>query len=82
MLGRRREVSVNRMVARIAALVGRTIMFGLDSSRALGLLVMTRSRRRGRLVLLVRDMGVGTRVAMFVLAIVLLDVPRWNLCYD
>ena len=28
-------------------------------------------------MLLVRDMEVRTRVVMFVLAIVLLDVPRW-----
>jgi len=72
-LERRRAVTVSTMVARIVALVGRTIMCALGSSLPLGLLVMRRLRLRVRLVLLVRDMEVVIRV-VFVSTTVLLDV--------
>ena len=72
-LERRRAVTVSTMVARIVALVGRTIMCALGSSLPLGLLVMRRLRLRVRLVLLVRDMEVVIRMVMFV-STVLLDV--------
>lgn len=64
------------MVGRTAVLVGRLIMFALGSLLLLGRLVTRRLRLRGRLVLLVRDMGAVIRVVMFVLATGLLVVPR------
>jgi hypothetical protein len=49
-------------------------MFALGSLLLLGRLVMRRLRLRGRLVILVRDMGAVIRAVMFVLATGLLVV--------
>lgn len=76
-LGGRRAVIVSSRLVRAAVLVGRLILCGLGSSRVLGRLVIRRCRLSRRGVLLVRDMGLGIRVVMFVLVTVLLDVPRW-----